>query len=289
MDKRVLITHANCMDGIGCVVAVREYEKLTGLEECQVIYMNYGDDLEEISELDSSVSILMADFSLPALVLNELHKKHLGRVKVLDHHATAEEDLQDLDFCTFDMNKSGAVLTWEYLLPDEQVPALLRYIQDRDLWIWKLNDSKEVSAALQMIDKREIGVFMSYLKDVTGLVEQGKAILDYQNSQIDKIVSKKKKLNRTTIGDYKDIICINTTTLISEIGNALVEDEPFVAMYFIKDDKAIFSLRADGKVNVSEVAKTFDGGGHANAAGFSIELKDLYNFIYEQKPRRNDE
>jgi len=52
-----------------------------------------------------------------------------------------------------------------------------------------------------------------------------------------------------------------------------------VAVYFRKvDNKIRVSLRGKGDVNLSEVAKHFDGGGHKNAAGFNIEdssIKEL--------------
>jgi len=43
------------------------------------------------------------------------------------------------------------------------------------------------------------------------------------------------------------------------------------------------SLRSDGDVNVALIAAQFGGGGHANAAGFSVEaaLSDLKNKIFE--------
>lgn len=43
------------------------------------------------------------------------------------------------------------------------------------------------------------------------------------------------------------------------------------------------SLRSDGDVNVALIAAEFGGGGHANAAGFSVEatLSDLKNKIFE--------
>lgn len=43
----------------------------------------------------------------------------------------------------------------------------------------------------------------------------------------------------------------------------------------ITDNKIRVSIRSKGSIDVSEVAKKFDGGGHVNAAGFSIESLDL--------------
>jgi phosphoesterase RecJ-like protein len=42
------------------------------------------------------------------------------------------------------------------------------------------------------------------------------------------------------------------------------------------------SLRSDGSVDVSRIASDFGGGGHASAAGFSVEssLTELKKAIY---------
>ena len=70
--------------------------------------------------------------------------------------------------------------------------------------------------------------------------------------------------------------CINTTTLISEIGNAISQDYPFAMMYFDTEDKRIYSLRSsENGIDVSEIAKKMGGGGHFNAAGFSTGLNSV--------------
>ena len=40
-----------------------------------------------------------------------------------------------------------------------------------------------------------------------------------------------------------------------------------------------FSLRGDGSVDVSAIAKSFGGGGHHNAAGFQLSLEEGRNLV----------
>jgi oligoribonuclease NrnB/cAMP/cGMP phosphodiesterase (DHH superfamily) len=75
--------------------------------------------------------VYILDFSYDEETLRNLYKK--VEVVVLDHHKTAEKDLKDLSFAKFDMNKSGAMMAWEYFHPEKEVPLMIRYIQDRDL------------------------------------------------------------------------------------------------------------------------------------------------------------
>jgi len=273
--RNILITHANCMDGFGVALAVKYHDILTGITDREIHYCNYGDPAPEVV----GANVIIGDFSFSRDELIDLHSQANSLV-VLDHHKTAKENLEGLDFCIFDMSKSGAVLTWEYLFPDEIVPGLLRYIQDRDLWNWSLKNSKEISSYLQTVDFKNIElnkvalVDWLYMINDKEMIANGAAILAYQNQHIKKISNKKEKLPRTNIGGF-DVICINATTLISETGNALAADEPFVAMYFDTEDKRVFSLRShDDGEDVSVIAKKYGGGGHPRAAGFSVTKPD---------------
>lgn len=65
----------------------------------------------------------------------------------------------------------------------------------------------------------------------------------------------------------------------SEVGNLLAKlSGTFGATYYHdKDDVVRFSLRSIGDYDVSAVAKLFGGGGHRNAAGFSISNPSSLN------------
>ena len=85
--------------------------------------------------------------------------EHAAKLIVLDHHVTARERFaNDLGLQNalagrghhihFDLSHSGAMLAWNHFHPDEPAPDLLRYVEDQDLWAWKLPASEEVNAAL---------------------------------------------------------------------------------------------------------------------------------------------
>ena len=123
---------------------------------------------------------------------------------------------------------------------------------------------------------------VSHLNDqnLNQLIEKGRAIVEYENQKVERIT--KSELEIITLDGYQ-VPIINTTQLISEIGNALCQEYPFAVMYFETKDKRIYSLRSQGEngVDVSMIASKFGGGGHRNAAGFSIEKPqiDLNQYI----------
>ncbi len=188
----------------------------------------------------------------------------------LDHHKTAAQDLAGLEFATFDMQKSGAMLAWEYWFPGEPAPLLLRYIQDKDLWLFQLDNSLEVSAALRSYPK-DFEVWNSL--SVDDLAKDGIAIQRAINVQVSKHVEMATLQN---VGGYL-VPVVNATCYLSEIGdqlNASFPDTPFAACYFGRaDGKRQWSLRSRGNFDVSEVAERFGGGGHRNAAGYTEAIE----------------
>ena len=213
--------------------------------------------------------VTIVDFSYPRDVTIQL-KERMENLWVLDHHKTAAQDLAGLDFATFDMQKCGAMLAWEYWFSGESAPLLLHYIQDKDLWLFQLDNSLEVSAALRSYSK-EFEVWNSL--SVDELAKDGVAIQRAINVQVSKHVEMATLQN---VGGYL-VPVVNATCYLSEIGdqlNANYPDTPFAACYFSRaDGKRQWSLRSRGNFDVSEVAQRFGGGGHKNAAGYTEAIE----------------
>jgi oligoribonuclease NrnB/cAMP/cGMP phosphodiesterase (DHH superfamily) len=263
MKNVICIYHKNCNDGFGAALAVKTWGDTKG-EGCNIEFIpaHHGDQAPNVDGKD----VLIVDFAYPRDILLEMHEAANSLV-VIDHHKTAEENLRGLDFCVFDMDKSGAVLTWEHLFPNKQTPLLLLYIQDRDIWQFNLEHSKEISSALSLLEK-DFDVWGKYLNDdLSELITKGAVILEYQENQVQKIV-KSNDIPLEYIAGYL-VPCINTTALISDIGHELAQGHPFAAMYFEKATDRIYSLRSakDG-IDVSKIAEKFGGGGHYHAASF---------------------
>lgn len=275
--KYLCIYHSNCADGFGSALVVKMWlDKLAIPEEDrEFMPAHYGDKAPDVT----GKNVVVVDFSYPRETLLEMHEKAMNLV-VIDHHKTAKDALGGLYFCFFDMLQSGAMLTWNHFFPhgyvgSSETPKLIEYIQDRDLWAWSLENSKEVSAALQSLPMT-FEAWEPYLDDekIQELIIQGSSILRYQQQQVEKI--SKTQLPMIHLCGH-NVPCVNTTTLISEIGGEISKNHPFAVMYFDTSDHRIYSLRSQKNegVDVSEVAKQFGGGGHRNAAGFTIGREEM--------------
>lgn len=282
----VVITHKNCPDGSGSALVALKYCKETKQKTPKVYFVQYGDEVPDIRDKH----VMMCDFSYKKDIITQMFKDTKSLV-ILDHHKTAMDDLMDfkfvkelnnpLDKIVFDMKKSGAMLTWDFLYPNQEAPDIIKYIQDRDLWLWKEKESKEFSAGFSLWTQRDLLLVVSLQeifepKFLTDTIAEGESILKYQNSIILKSL---KKISSDSIMKIYGFKCnrANSTHLISELGNAYagLDSVDFSLQYFYTDTEILFSLRSIGDFDVSGIARSFNGGGHKNAAGFSFKIDEF--------------
>jgi len=275
--KLLLVTHGpGCPDGFGAAWSC--YKKYP---DAEFWFAQHKDSPPDVTGRD----VVMADFCYPRAQLLEMKSKAKSLV-VLDHHATAQRDCGDLDFCHFDMTKSGAVLAWEYFHPGVEVPWLLEYIQYRDLgylFTKKVHSLPDVEAILACVDSYpktfEAWDRLWGYEDWRGLLKEGTAILRYKNQLVDQLMRNQQDLE---IDGHK-IKAINASFYQSELGNLLAADpaNEFGAVWYQGTDSIKFSLRSlDSKLDVSKIAEKFPGGGgHRNASGFSIPTAKLEELL----------
>lgn len=226
--------------------------------------VNYSGPLPEIADGDR---VYLLDFSIPRADLEALAAR--CEVTVLDHHKSAQADLEGLPYAHFDMDKSGAVLSWEHFHHGQSLPALFAYVQDRDLWRWQLPMSRQVSAALRVYDQ-DFALWEILVGDekLSRLKADGDAILSAQRRDVESLLSHA----RLEYVEGHRVPVVNTALHISETGEALCErypDAPFAATYYAAEDGyERWSLRSRNGFDVSEVARALGGGGHSAAAGF---------------------
>jgi len=258
MSEKIVIYHGWCQDGFGA--ALSAWKKFGS--DCQYHAASHGDTPPETKDRE----VYIVDYAYKRDKMIEIKEKAKSIV-VLDHHISAQKELEGLDFATFDMTKSGARLAWEYFHPDKDVPDLILNIEDRDLWNWKIKNSKAVTAAIETWPY-SFKVWNRWLNEgIETLLTDGLAILRYQDQMIRKIKAKPEFI---TMAGHK-VPQVNCPILSSELGNALCKNQPFAVIWRKKGDLITYSLRSaeDGE-DVSVIAAAFGGGGHPRAAGFSV-------------------
>ena len=106
-------------------------------------------------------------------------------------------ELHDISNTHFDMTKSQVLcLSWEFFHPGKEPPKFIRYIQDRDLWTWELEYSREFSAAFDMVPF-EFEEFEKFEDDSVfdDACKRGSYILAYSKTVVKKVCEQAQKEN----------------------------------------------------------------------------------------------
>ena len=79
--------------------------------------------------------VAVLDYSFPAAETARMIAEAASFV-CIDHHASAVKELADVPEANkvFEMGQSGATLAYNYFHPGQEVPLLLRYVEDKDIW-----------------------------------------------------------------------------------------------------------------------------------------------------------
>ncbi len=276
----------DCADGFAAAWVARKV-----YPDAEIIGCWYQCAEEDLPVVEAGDRLIIVDFSFPKTILDSWWEKGAD-ILLIDHHKTAQEhlgfDLENLSGSVrreyiFDMSRCGAILTWQYFFPEEDVPTFLEYINDRDLWEKKLPYSEEVHTVIGKIGRSfELFDLLENSPDydlVDVLAGIGKVLLIPKRKEIARIVLRAKE---TTIAGHELIPYIElepdgsedylTSDICEELYTNQFPNAPFVAC--LTSDRTM-SLRSnknhpDGGFDVSAVAKQFGGGGHKNSAGFKI-------------------
>lgn len=305
--SRVIFFHASCMDGFGALWAYKPDNE-------DILIPSVAGQTLVLPEIKNEYGIVCLDISPPVSQLEELLKQDsLLYFVVIDHHKIDQDKYRELSVryeklrLFWDDKKSGAILSWERGSVNPPPRALL-YIQDRDLWTWKMDESKAVNEAMysqlrlptQKSTQKEIrdelekfSFVVETARKGTGLeslIEQGQEILKKTETIIEFLTNQAEK-SIIEIGDQKYKVFLSPTRQYrSEVGSSLMkrkwgEEYPdFSVCYTLNfpTKEVWLSLRSvDGKTDVSRVMKNLDekSGGHRNAAGATLPVETFLSIL----------
>jgi oligoribonuclease NrnB/cAMP/cGMP phosphodiesterase (DHH superfamily) len=302
-DIDCVIYHDPCQDGFSAAWVAYHYNMDRLNKKIKLIPKRINNDpIDE--ELYIGKNVLMVDIVTDDFLLIKSKAKNLV---ILDHHKTNQEKLAGVEFAHFDMTKSGVGLAWEYFFEGEEIPKFLACIQDRDLWTWKIPESKAFCDGFYNL---------MYLDDI----EDYESRIQFRLKLFDELYFEKYEMKTTKfdsycqIGDVLDKIKMSkiksmvrnldlyevelenfpkmkmaifncTHDIASDLGSYAVEhtEADFAVMWRFshENDEYYYSLRSkDHKADVSKICKLFGGGGHRNASGCASKLhpKELFKY-----------
>lgn len=281
----ICIYHGDCLDGFGAAWAIwRKWR------QCEFRPGFYGKPLP-IDGIHGK-NILFVDFSASVVNLEAIGSV-AESVVILDHHKTAEADLQlyvstlpmeafetELATCDhagkkrivafFDMERSGASLAWEFAHGSLRVPRLVQHIEDRDLWRFRYgNTTRAIAAALKSYPKDFI-VWQELSARIAELITEGIGVMRAEAATVATLA---REAYPASVGGFQVPVANAPYQFASETCHELLRlnpEAPFVGTWYrTGDGRVVWSLRSEpDRADVSEIARRFGGGGHRNAAGF---------------------
>ena len=234
-------------------------------------------------------AVYILDFSFSPEIMRGIEAR-AAKLVLLDHHKSAAEKLSGFacrcGVVHFDMHKSGARLAWEFFQPARPLPDLVRFIEDRDIWVWQYPESAGFLAALDM----EAFEFARWAEIASFSPVQLAAFMARGQAMDEKF----SKLAADIAGGAQPVtfngqhgLMVNAPGVFhSLIGNTLSEKSATFALMWVvaKDGVIRVGLRSQRGFDCIPLAESMGGGGHAQACGFKMgneRLPELLSGVFE--------
>ena len=265
--------------GLGCGVLITKFMPLY----IKTAYLGY-DDIDRYIEENYHYydRIIITDVSPQYGTVEMLAGEK--DVLIIDHHASSDA-LKDFHFTHHDITKCATMLTYEYLLQKgfkaEEYEEFARCINDVDMWFLKREDSLKMSVLFNLMGiTRMEERFLS--TPYTTFTDTEKLMITLEEERRDNYI-KKAMRNIETIKD-KDGLTVTVVfaeSYASELGNYIISEDISDYVMLINAQSKKVSLRSRKDVDIRHIAERNGGGGHKNAAAFSIknETFDIDNLL----------
>ncbi|BAU80043.1 DHH phosphoesterase [Tokyovirus A1] len=213
-------------------------------------------------------------------------------VFLYDHHATTKKLVESVGTneklsVVFDTKRCGCLITWDELFPGEERPWFLEYVDDRDRWQWKLQNSREINEAIYSQGWMErLDELWNTEKEL--LIASGRELLQIKERHINDAI---RVAVPVKFCGYEIWLCQAKWQLRSEVGNRLCsvllpngKIPSFSAIWKHDEETGEIWASLRGEKNspcLATLCEKFGGGGHPKAAGFTIESAEEFEKIFE--------
>lgn len=266
-EKIIVIYHGRCPDGFGGAWAA--WRKFGAKAAYVPAFDRNGPPF-----MPKGKDIYIIDYPYPLGVIEKLAKTNRTLV-LIDHHKDQETAMALATDHSYDMDHSGAVLAWRYFHPGKKVPMLLRYVEDRDIWRWKVPHSREMLMLVDLVryDFREWNKLAKNLEDprrrATNLRE-GALLTRHYTSLYEKLLPNAEPAK---LGGKMTFVLNCPYYFADDLGHALAaRSGTFAVLWNESGGRIRVSLRSAGKIDVAAIAEKYGGGGHKFSSGFSFPV-----------------
>ena len=273
----VLYHGRNCPDGFAAALAAWLYYG----GKAEFLGLDHGDvnSVTDLPALDGR-AVYILDFSFADHILRGIEER-AAKLVMLDHHLSAAEKLTGFKcrcgVVHFDMKKSGARLAWEFFHPGKPIPDLVRFVEDRDIWVWQYPESPAFLAALDMEPfefERWQAIAGFDAAQLALYIERGHAM----DEKFSKLCTLIVESAQPIVFNGQTGLMVNAPGVFhSLVGDMLSQKSGTFALMWAVDKNAVVKcgLRSRSGYNCIPLAASMGGGGHAQACGFKMPYQRL--------------
>jgi oligoribonuclease NrnB/cAMP/cGMP phosphodiesterase (DHH superfamily) len=277
----LVIYHGKCPDGFAAALVAWLY--FAG--QAEFVGLDHG-DVKSVENLPQCAgrAVYILDFSFSEHILRAVEET-AAKLVLLDHHLSAAEKLTGFrcrcGMVHFDMAKSGARMAWDFFHPDQPVPDLIRWIEDRDIWVWQYPESVGFLAALDMEPfEFERWQVIANFDDPqkSAYIARGEAMNEKFVKLTEQLVDNAQAL---VFNGVKGLMVNAPSAFHSQLGDLLCQKSGSFALMWTVDKNGIVKcgLRSKPGFNCIPLAASMGGGGHAQACGFKIPGQRLTELL----------
>ena len=267
----------SCPDGFAAALAARLFYG----DRAEYLGLDHG-DVKSVDDLPALAgrAVYILDFSFSPEILAQVDAR-AAKLVLLDHHKSAAEKLTGFacrcGVVHFDMDKSGARLAWEFFQPTQPIPDLVKFIEDRDIWVWQFPESAGFLAALDMeafdfARWAEIAAFNP--AQLTQFMARGQAM----DEKFTKLATDIAEGAQPVVFNGQSGLMVNAPGVFhSLIGELLSKKSGTFALMWTAGKGGIVKvgLRSQRNFDCIALAESMGGGGHAQACGFKMASAQL--------------
>ncbi len=278
-DPRPLVIYhgGGCPDGFASALAAWLFYG----GQAEFIGLDHG-DVKSAADLPDVAgrAVYILDFSFSPELMRAIDER-AAKLVMLDHHKSAAESLGGF-VCRcgeihFDMKKSGARLAWEFFQAGKPLPDLVKFVEDRDIWVWQYAQSPAFLAALDMepCDFTRWADIANFTPvQLQNFMARGQAM----DEKFSKLAADLAEDARPVVFNGISGLMVNAPSVFhSLIGDTLAKKSgSFALMWtFNKSGVVKVGLRSRSGFDCIPLARSMGGGGHAQACGFKMPVERL--------------
>lgn len=274
----ILIFNHNDLDGFASAAIVNKYEnercynRLCNYKNSVPCLESYNDVVEKTNQEPDKIYIV--DYSFTEQTIYQLESLLTLDIPVIwiDHHESSIEYKHPNLVCYLNTEYCGAYNTYVYLFGDKYIPRSVKLVDSWDCFKFNMEQTLEFKCYFDtLIPKEAISAFRALLNNENKLNSY-----IHIGSYCKKLIENQYAMSRNNCYEimfqgYTCIMC-NTFLKSSLLFDDLMDKYDIAMVWCYNGTNYAYSIYTNkDDIRCDEIAENFGGGGHKQAAGFTLD------------------